>query len=134
MVIQFKAKVNTLQTMSLWMLMNLSKERKKNVVGTKYRLFIVRREEEEAEAEAGEEIEEPEEEIIQRDSIYVFVNNRCNSCNSLQSFENHTDSVLCCAIHPSNHDLVVTGGQDNHSFFINYVKPEQNRELEGHEV
>lgn len=54
--------------------------------------------------------------------------------NKEQSFEKHTDSVLCCAINPANHEQIVTGGQDNKAFFFNYTKPDQVQELTGHNV
>ena len=72
------------------------------------------------EGEEEEEPEEEEEEVIQRDSIY--------------SFEKHTDSVLCCAINPANHEQILTGGQDNHAYLFTYTKPDQVQELTGHNV
>lgn len=42
--------------------------------------------------------------------------------------------MLCCAINPSNHNFIVTGGQDNHSYYFNFASPEQKREFTDHQV
>lgn len=48
--------------------------------------------------------------------------NATNQDLSYDSFQNHTDSVYCVAIHPTNPGVVITGGGDDTAYIWNYKR------------